>query len=177
MIYLFLEEGFEETEAIGTLDFVIRAGIDIKTVAANKTVCGTHGISVIADLTFNEITKESLEGIVLPGGLPGTTNLENNPIVMEYVEYCYENNLMLAAICAAPSIPGHLGFLECKEAVCYPSFETELKGAKISSEKSVVSGNIITGMAMGAVFEFGYNIVKYLKDRETADSVYESIYA
>ena len=177
MIYLFLEEGFEETEAIGTLDYVIRAGIDIKTVSGGKTECGTHGIKIVSDLTYDEISKENLDGVILPGGLPGTTNLENNPVVMEYVKYCYENKLMIAAICAAPSIPGHLGYLSGKKAVCYPSFEPELKGAEISQDKAVASDNIITGMAMGAVFEFGYKIVEYLKGKDAAQNVYESIYA
>lgn len=177
MIYLFLEEGFEETEAIGTLDYILRAGIKIKTVSANGQVCGTHGIKILSDLTYDEITKENLKGVILPGGLPGTTNLEKNAVVIDYVKHCYENKLMIAAICAAPSIPGHLGYLEGKEAVCYPSFEPELKGASISNKKAVASDNLITGMAMGAIFDFGYKIVEYLKDEETAREVFESIYA
>ena len=176
MIYLFLEEGFEETEAIATLDFIIRGGIDIKTVASKEYVTGTHNITVKADLRYEDITTDNLEGVILPGGVPGTTNLGKNPKVIEYLKYCYDNSLMIAAICAAPSVPGKLGFLKGKKATCYPSFEEYLEGAEVSSEKVVADGNIITGKAMGAAIPFGYKIVEYLKDKETADEVSESIY-
>lgn len=177
MIYMFLEDGFEETEAIATLDMIIRAEIDIKTVGKKPFVTGAHGICIAPDLTCDEITKDGLSGIILPGGLPGTTNLEANPVVQEYAAYCYENGLMLAAICAAPSVFGKAGYLENKKAVCYPSFEEYLKGAKVLDEKSVADGNVITAKAMGASFEFGKNIIEYLKSKEAAERVMNSIYA
>ncbi len=177
MIYMFLEDGFEETEAIATLDMIIRAGIEIKTVGKKPFVTGTHGIKITPDIEHCEIKKDNLKGIILPGGMPGTTNLYENKAVVEYVQYCFENSLMLAAICAAPSIFGKLGYLNGKKAVCYPSFENELKGAEISEDKSVADGNIITAKAMGASFEFAYNIISYLKSEEAADEVIKSIYA
>ena len=177
MIYMFLENGFEETEAIATLDMILRADIEIKTVGNKPLVTGTHGIKIAPDLDYSEITKEGLKGIILPGGLPGTTNLANNETVNEYINYCYNNNLLLAAICAAPSILGKAGFLKNKNAVCYPSFENELKGANIIDEKSVADGNIITAKAMGASFEFGKKIITYLKSLDEAERIIESIYA
>ncbi len=177
MIYMFLEDGFEETEAIATLDMIIRAGIEIKTVGKKPFVTGTHGIKIMPDMEHSEITKENLCGVILPGGMPGTTNLYKNKIVTEYIKYCFENSLMLAAICAAPSLFGKLGFLKGKKAICYPSFEDSLEGAYLTDGKSVTDDNIITAKAMGASFEFGYNIISYLKSKEVADEVVESIYA
>ena len=177
MIYMFLENGFEETEAIATLDMIIRAEIDIKTVGKKPFVSGAHGINIEPDLDYSEITKENLTGIILPGGLPGTTNLENNPIVIEYMNYCHDNGLLLAAICAAPSVFGKAGFLEGKKAVCYPSFEKFLTGAEVCDVKSVADGNVITAKAMGASFEFGKNIIEYIKSKEIAEGVMNSIYA
>ena len=176
MVYLFLENGFEESEAITTLDYILRGGVDAKTVASEKYVTGTHNITVEADLGFDEITTDGLEGVILPGGLPGTTNLENNPKVIEYLRFCFEKGLMIAAICAAPSVPGKLGFLKGRKATCYPSFEDNLSGAVVSDEKAVSDGNIITGKAMGAAIPFGYKIVEYLKGERAADEVMESIY-
>ena len=176
MVYLFLENGFEETEAIATLDFALRGGVDVKTVSKEKYVTGNHNITVKADLSFDEISFEGLEGVILPGGLPGTTNLENNQDVIKYLEYCHKNSLMIAAICAAPSVPGKLGFLKGRKATCYPSFEEYLTGADAVSDKAVSDGNIITGKAMGAAIPFGYKIVEYLKGKEKADQVLDSIY-
>lgn len=176
MVYLFLEEGFEETEAIATLDFIIRGGIEIKTVASKEYVTGAHNITVKADLRYEDITTDGLEGVILPGGMPGTTNLGKNPKVIEYLKYCHDNSLMIAAICAAPSIPGKLGYLEGKKATCYPSFEEYLKGAEVSSEGAIRDGSVITGKAMGAAIPFGYKIVEYLKNKAAADEVLGSIY-
>jgi len=177
MIYMFLENGFEETEAIATLDMIIRAGIEIKTVGKKPLVCGTHGIKIEPDLDYSEITKDGLSGVILPGGLPGTTNLDENPIVSDFIKYCFDNNLLLAAICAAPSVYGKRGYLNGKKAVCYPSFEEHLKGAEVCDTKAVADGNVITAKAMGASFEFGKEIIAYLKSADEAKKVMDSIYA
>lgn len=178
MIYMFLENGFEETEAIATLDLILRAGIEIKTVGKTDMVEGSHGIGIRTDLTYDKITKENLAGIILPGGLPGTTNLEANETVKEYIMYCFENKLLLAAICAAPSIFGKLGLLSGKKAVAYPSFQNELKEAIVcDNELAVADNNIITGKAMGGSLEFGKKIISYLVSEEKAKEIMDSIYA
>ena len=117
MIYMFLAEGFEETEAIAPLDILRRAELEIATVGVGrKTVTGSHGISVVADVMDCEIMPdENCQGIILPGGMPGTLNLEKSETVGKFIEYAVKNNLVIGAICAAPSVLGHKGILMGKK--------------------------------------------------------------
>ncbi len=169
MIYAFLAKGFEEVEAITTIDVIKRAEIDISTVGiGSKIACGAHNIPVFADLEESELAFENLEGIILPGGMPGTLNLEKNETVNKFIDYCVENNKLIAAICAAPSILGHKGLLGNKEATCFPGFENELTGAKISEKFVVTDGNIITARGMGSAIDFGLAIVQYFQGEKSA---------
>jgi len=164
MIYMFLAEGFEETEAIGTLDIIKRAGIEIKTVSISETenkVTGSHGISVIADIKKNEAELSDIDGVILPGGMPGTLNLKADETVQKFISYCYENKKMLAAICAAPMIYGEAGFLKGKKATCYPGFEKYLEGAEHTDDAVTVCDNFITGKGAGVSMLFGSEIVEY----------------
>lgn len=173
MLYMFFADGFEEVEAIAALDVIRRANIEIKTVGiGNKTVTGAHSISVICDITENEIVIDSsLNGVILPGGMPGTSNLMNNSTVNSVIDFCAEKNLLISAICAAPMILGRKGLLINKEAVCFPGFEDELKGAVLSSKYVCKDGNIITAKGMGSAVNFGLEIVAYFKGYETADKL------
>lgn len=176
MLYLFLANGFEETEAIACLDVIRRGEIDIQTVSIDESlVKGAHGISVQADITLNEITTAQMEGIILPGGMPGTLNLEKNETISALLEYCRQNNLLIAAICAAPSILGKRGLLRGEKAVCFPGFEDFLEGAVLSEEKCVESGQFITAKAMGAAIDFGLAIVARLKSPNLAEHIKRSI--
>lgn len=170
MFYIFFADGFEEVEAIATLDVVRRAGIKIESVGiGSKNITGSHGITVICDKTTDEISvSDSLDGIILPGGMPGTTNLLENDIVNSFIEYCNENNLFICAICAAPMILGRKGLLSGKKAVCFPGFEDELSGAFISAEYVCVDGKIITAKGMGSAVKFGLSIVAEVLDKQTA---------
>ena len=165
MLYMFLANGFEETEAIGCLDVIKRAGIDIKTVSieSGQAVKGSHGISVNADIMKSEIIKEDCEGVILPGGMPGTLNLEKDELVKELITYCYEKNKLIAAICAAPMIFGKMGLLNGKKATCYPGFEEHFAGGKYTGDAVCVSDNIITGKGAGAAMLFGAEIVNYFE--------------
>ena len=176
MIYMFFADGFEETEAISSWDVLKRAGIEIKTVGLSDTVTGAHGMKIVPEITVNEVTTDGLKGIILPGGMPGTTNLENNEKVQEIIDYCYENRLLLAAICAAPSVFGKKGILRGKEAICFPGFEEFLEGAEISENKTAVSGNVITSKAMGSAIDFGLAIVEYFMGKEKAEEIKNSIF-
>lgn len=177
MFYLFLAEGFEETEALTTLDLLRRAKIEVQTVGVTgKTVIGSHSIPVIADITVNEINVDNLSGVILPGGMPGTKNLWASESVKTFVMSAYNQNMPVCAICAAPLIFGRLGILEGRKAVCYPGFEAELKGATIIDVKSVTDGNVITAKAAGAVCEFAYNIISMVRDEDIARAVLEEIY-
>ena len=168
MLYMFLANGFEETEAIGCLDVIKRAGLDIKTVSveSGQTVTGSHGIPVVADILKSEINKEECEGVILPGGMPGTLNLEKDEQVKEFITYCYEKNKLIAAICAAPMVFGKMGLLKGKKATCYPGFEEHFNGGEYTGDLVSVCQNVITGKGAGAAMLFGAEIVNYfIKDK------------
>ncbi|MBO5873210.1 MAG: DJ-1/PfpI family protein [Clostridia bacterium] len=177
MIYVFLADGFEEAEALVTVDILRRAEIDVATVGVGKSLIeGTHGITVTADITTGEFSPDDMTGVILPGGMPGTTNLEADKIVLSAVKHAYSNNLPVAAICAAPSILGHLGLLKGEKATCYPGFENDLIGAKYVNASAVTSGNIITAKGAGAVFEFGFSIIDYIKgNKEVSKNLRETM--
>ena len=133
MIYAFLANGFEEIEAITIIDILRRAEKEVITVGIGDNIIrGAHGMVVVADTQDNMIElDDKLEMIFLPGGMPGTLNLERSAVVQSAIDYCVENDKYIAAICAAPSILGHKGILDGKKACCYPGFEQELKGADV----------------------------------------------
>lgn len=162
MIYVFLAEGFEETEALAPVDLLRRAGKNVITVGVGDNIIkSSHGIPVVADTIVQEITlDDTLEMIVLPGGMPGTLNLEKSSYVQNAVDYCVQNNRFIGAICAAPSILGHKGLLDGKKAVCYTGFETQLTGAVIGNGLVEEDGIFITARGAGAAIEFGLKLVE-----------------
>lgn len=163
MIYLFLAEGFEEIEALTPLDILRRADQNIKTVGVGgKIITGAHGISVTADIMTDEVDFSNIDAVILPGGMPGTLNLKADKTVEKAVLTAYNSGRLVAAICAAPLILGNLGLLKNREAICYPGFENELEGAKISDNNLAISGNIITAAGAGVAAEFGFSILDYL---------------
>ncbi len=177
MIYIFLANGFEETEAIAPIDLLRRAGFDVKTVGiGGRNITGSHGIPVTADITDNDITlDDNLEMIVLPGGMPGTLELEKSTSVQNAVTYCAENNKYLAAICAAPSILGHRGLLNGRTAVCYKGFEKELEGAYIGNTSVAADGNIITARGAGVAVKFALKLIEVLGSSELSSRIEASI--
>lgn len=179
MLYMFLADGFEEVEALAPLDLLKRAGINVKTVGVGDNfITGTHGITVVCDLSTTGLEMpEIFDGVILPGGMPGTENLENNRTVQNFVDYAYNNNAYLCAICAAPSILGHKGYLNGKEAICFPGYEDELKGANISEKSVVRDGKIITAKGMGVAIDFGLEIVSAFLGKEEAEELKRKIQA
>ena len=172
MIYMFLAEGFEEVEALAPLDIIRRAGLEIKTVGVGaKTVVGSHGIPVTADITVEELADNAPDMVILPGGMPGTKNLDASKTVHTAIDLAKEQGAYMAAICAAPMILGKLGLLRGKNAVCYPGFEEYLDGAILPDKKVVRDGKVITAKGMGAAIEFGLSIVSALKDEKAADDL------
>lgn len=163
-VYMFLAEGFEETEAIGCLDVLRRAEIETVTVGVGaKEIKGSHGIAVVADIELEQFDFGSIEGVILPGGMPGTMNLQAEKKVTELVEYCAENGKLVAAICAAPMILGKLGLLKGKRATCYPGFEEFLEGAEVDESLVAIDGNFVTGKGAGAAMLFGARIADWFK--------------
>ncbi len=173
---MFLADGFEETEALVTLDLMRRAGIDVKTVGiGKKIIVGAHSISIVSDLEDNEVCASTCDGIVLPGGMPGTENLYNSKTASDMVEYCFVNKKLICAICAAPIILGRKGMLRNVKSVCFPGFENELSGAIIMNTPCVNDGNVITAKGAGCVFEFSHEIISYICDTKKADEIIEII--
>lgn len=172
MYYVFLADGFEEVEAMAPVDVMRRAKLDVKTVGVTGCeVTGSHNITVRADIALDDVQLEKLEGVILPGGMPGTLNLEKSQGVIDAVRYAYENGKIIAAICAAPSIFGHLGYLDGRKATCFPSFEKELKGADYTAAHTETDGNVITAKGAGCAVEFGHAIVSKAVSKAVADKV------
>ncbi len=173
MVYVLIADGFEEAEALLPVDILRRSGIEVKTVGVkSKIQVGAHSIPIICDIEINEINVSDIEMIILPGG-SGYKNLDSSEKVHNLIDYCVENNIYIAAICAAPSILGKKNLLKDKKAVCYPGFSDFLYGAEISEDKTATDGIFITGKGPGAAAEFGFEIVSILKDKETSDKVKE----
>lgn len=160
---VFFAEGFEEVEALTVVDLCRRAGLetDMVSVSGVNQVNGSHGIGIRTDLLISEVDFESLDMIVLPGGDRGTHNLEANLVLMKQVDSFVRQGKMVAAICAAPSILGHKGYLKGRKACCYPSYETHLIGAEVTQNKVEKDKNIITGRGVGVAFDFALEIVEH----------------
>ncbi len=162
MIYVYLANGFEEVEAITPIDLLRRAEKKVITVGVgDNIIVSSHGIPVVTDTIAQEapLTNE-LEMIILPGGMPGTLNLEKSEYVQAAIDFCMEKNITIGAICAAPSILGHKGILNGKKAVCYTGFETQLEGAITSDDAVAVDGNIVTSRGAGTAMEFALTLVE-----------------
>lgn len=177
MIYCFLADGFEEMEALCPADILRRGDCELKLVGIGKAVItGSHGISVCADLTDSEISLDNkLDMIILPGGMPGTLNLEKNDNVQKAIDFCAENNKFIGAICAAPSILGHKGLLKEKQAICFPGFEGQLDCKKLSDNYVCRDGSIITAKGAGVAQEFGLKLLECLKGESAAKKLKDSL--
>lgn len=179
MIYMFLADGFEEVEALCPLDVLRRAGLEVTTVGIGKDVImGAHGIAVQADIPDIMYRDSDPDMIILPGGMPGSTNLDNSKTVDAALRAASRKGAYLCAICAAPMVLGKRGYLKGKRAICYPGFEEFLDGATVSETETVVrDGKVITAKGMGVALDFGLELVRVLKDNETADKIKASVFA
>ena len=171
MVYVILANGFEEVEAITPIDILRRADVEVTTAALeDKVVTGSHGIPVAADITIDEIDPGKMDLLLLPGGV-GHELLDASDKVHALIDYALENEIYIAAICAAPSILGKRNILTGKKATCFPGYEEYLYGAEVVPDKAVVDGKIITAKGAGAASEFGFAITEILKDKITADAL------
>ena len=177
MIYVFFANGFEEIEALSPVDLLRRSGKDVKTVGiGGSLITGSHGITIRTDLTDSEIVLgKELEMIVLPGGMPGTLNLEKSEAVQTAIDFCAERKIFIAAICAAPSILGHKGLLQGRKAIAYPGFETQLAGAEISEHSVQQDDLILTAQGAGAAVPFGLKLAEVLTSAEKSQQLAEAI--
>ena len=176
MVVILLADGFEEIEALTPLDVLRRADVEVKTVGIGSRVAiGAHGIPVVCDLTPDEVVISEVELAILPGGMPGATNLDASAFVDKIIRELSERGARLAAICAAPLCLGRRGLLEGKEATCYPGFENELSGAVISSCGVVTDGNITTARGMGVALDFALELTRLLTSKEKALEIERSL--
>ena len=173
MVYVFLADGFEEIEALTPVDILRRGGVNVVTVGVGgKTVTSSHKITVAADIADSELTElEGAEGVILPGGMPGTLNLKASQDVRDAIQYCFDNGKLIAAICAAPSIFGCMGLLEGKKVTSFPGFENELRGAEYTGAHVETDGNVITAKGAGCALSFGRAIVAFALSENEADKV------
>lgn len=173
MVYVLLAEGFEELEALAPVDILRRGGVEVRTVGiTGKTVCGSHGIPVIADILPDEV-GDDMEMLVFPGGLPGSDHLHSAEATDRLIALAKANNAHIAAICAAPYILGLRGLLEGKRATCYPDekFRSRLLGADVCDDRVVTDGGITTSAGMGAAQEFGLRLLALLRGSEAAERI------
>ena len=176
MIYVFLANGFEEVEALTPVDVLRRLGCEVKTVGVGgRVITGSHGVPVTADLEEKDVVTDGVEMVILPGGMPGTKNLDASEAVTRALEFAKANDLFICAICAAPSVLGHKGLLAGKEAICFPGFESELTGATLSEKFVCRDGKVITGKGMGVATEFALEIASALAGDEAAEKVRAAI--
>ena len=172
-IAVFFAEGYEEIEGLTVVDLCRRAGIQVEMVSVTNSlqVTGSHQIPVMMDKLLADVSFEELDMLVLPGGMPGTRNLEKVPVLMEKVKAFAADGRYIAAICAAPSVFGHLGLLKGRRACCYPGFEEELTGALVSYNACEADGNIITARGMGCAIDFGLKIIETLVSEQKSAEI------
>ena len=161
-IAVLFKEGYEEVEALTPVDVLRRANVYVDLVGMDSdTVMSSHQIIIKMDKVFDESIYE-YDGIILPGGLPGSTNLRDDKRVINIIQDFNEKGKLVAAICAGPIALGKAGILKDKICTCAPGFEDQLTGASYQEAIVQIDGNIITGKGPAAALEFGYSILEYL---------------
>ena len=176
MVYMLLGTGFEETEAIAPLDLLRRAGVEVQTVGVTgKTVCGSHKIEIVADITVEEMNLDSMEMIILPGGLGGVASARASKEALNALRYGWEHDRYVAAICAGPTVLADLGITDGKNATCYPGCESQMGSANTEIAATVTDGKLITGASAGCAIPFGLALVAALKGEEMADTIAKQI--
>ncbi len=171
--YVHFAKGFEEIEALTIVDVLRRAEIptEMVSVTGQRQVTGAHGIKIVTDIVFEDVNYNDSAIIILPGGMPGSKNLQEHKGLAEVLKAKSQNNEPIAAICAAPMVLGSLGILEGKQAVCYPGFEDYLTGATVKEQLAIKSENIITGRGPGAALNFALEIVREIKGKAVSDEL------
>ena len=177
MVYMLLGTGFEETEAVAPLDLLRRAGVEIATVGVTgKTVYGSHGIGIEADITIDQMDLTNLEMIILPGGLGGVASARASQEALEALRFAWENGKFVAAICAGPTVLADLGITDGKNATCFPGCESQMGSAIMAENAAAVrDGRLITGTSAGCAIPFGLELIAALKGRDAADTIAKQI--
>jgi len=170
---IFFANGFEEVEALTVVDLLRRAGIDVNmsSVTGQKTVTGSHNITISVDSLIEDIDFDSIDMIILPGGMPGTVNLEACKRLQDAIADFDKKGKLLSAICAAPGVYGRKGILSGRKASIFPGLEGELKGANVSYDNVSVDGHFTTSRGMGTAIDFGLAIIERFQGKDAADAM------
>jgi len=176
-VYQFLADGFEEIEALIPLDVMRRGGVEFVNVSimGRKEVQSSHGVTITADRLFEDETFDDADLLMLPGGLPGATNLDAHAGVKAALTRQTEAGKRVAAICAAPFVLGKLGLLKGRRATCYPGFEQYFDGGEYTGELCTVDGNITTGEGPAAALPYAYALLSQLTSEEKTREVAEGM--
>ena len=176
-VYAFFADGFEEIEAFTAIDTLRRAGLNVEIVSVtpDEIVVGAHDVSVLCDINFENCDFFDAELLLLPGGMPGTTNLKEDENVRKAVQEAYDDGRYVAAICAAPTILADMGLLKGKRATCYPDMESEIEDAYLTGAPVATDENIITSQGVGTAIDFALKLIEVLDGEEKAKEIAESI--
>ncbi|NDV66371.1 DJ-1 family glyoxalase III [Bacteroides sp. 224] len=176
-VYMFFADGFEEIEALTTVDVLKRANLNVEmvTVTEKETVTGAHDVPIVCDSFFEDHDYSDADALVLPGGMPGAATLSNHEGLRNLILNFIKTGKPMTAICAAPMVLGKLGLLKGKKATCYPGFEQYLEGAECTGEQVVVDGNIITAIGPGGAMDFALAIVEALVGKEKVAELEEAM--
>lgn len=178
-VALFIENGSEELEFIAPLDIMRRANLEVDLISANNEdfITSSHNVKIIADKKINEVNNIlDYDAIVIPGGMPGSTLLRDNKKIIEFYQTMYNSGKLVAAICAAPIVLSAAGITDDKEVTSYPGFDKEINYKNYNSNKAVViDKNVITAQGPAVAILFGYEIVNYLLQDNTAEDVKQAM--
>ncbi len=179
-VYVFLADGFEDVEALIPIDVLRRGGVEVVTISTTlfPQVESAHGVNIEADLQFDQVDYSDADLLMLPGGMPGASNLFEHEGVREALLNQYKAGKKIAAICASPAVVlAPLGILDGKRATCYPGFEKALAeaGATYTADLVTVDGNITTGEGPAAAFPYAYELLSQLVDKDTSDQIAEGM--
>ena len=177
-VYVFLADGFEDVEALIPIDVLRRGGVEVVTVSTTEftQVESAHGVSIEADIQFDQSDYADADLLMLPGGMPGASNLYAHEGVCEALMAQYKAGKKIAAICASPAVVlAPLGILDGKKATCYPGFEQALTMATYTADLVTVDGNVTTGEGPAAAFPYAYELLTQLVDKQTSDQIAEGM--
>ncbi len=176
-ICVFFAEGFEECEGLLVVDILRRGGVEVTTVSISDSlqVVSSHGIAIQADILASDFQPDEFDGLFLPGGLPGTLNLDKSDFVHSTVSRFYQEGKWVCAICAAPSILGGMGLLKGRQATSFPAFQEKLEGATVLQSEFVQDGTILTGKGLGAAIPFALQLLALLEGEAVSQKIRTAI--
>lgn len=176
-VYTFIADGTEEVEALTVVDLLRRGKVDVEIISINEEplIESSHKVKIIADDVFVNKNFDDGDALFIPGGLPGTLNLEANEGLKQLIKKYYDEGKFVTAICAAPSILGHMNILNGRKATCFPGYEEDLYGATVTGGSVEQDGNVITAKGLGAAIDLGLHMLKVLVNEETSNTIGKKI--